>query len=188
MITVVVPLYNKAGSIGHTIQTVLNQTFQDFEIVIVDDGSTDASVAEVQKFNDPRIRIISQANAGVSAARNRGIAEAKGEYVALLDADDRWMPGYLDEQMSLASKYQSCAIFGTNYYFSYPNGHKSSTILRKIPFKSEDGVLSNYFEVACCSHPPCGHRQLWHGKMFLKKSGGSQSAWLQEKTFSHGLK
>lgn len=172
MITVVVPLYNKAGSIGHTIQTVLSQTFQDFEIVIVDDGSTDSSVTEVQRFSDSRIRIISQANAGVSAARNRGIAEAKGEYVAFLDADDRWMPGYLDEQMSLASKYQSCAIFGTNYYFSYPNGHKSSTILRKIPFKSEDGVLSNYFEVACCSHPPLWTSAIMARKNVLEEVGG----------------
>ena len=78
MISVVIPLYNKEKQIAYTLQSVYNQTFQDFEIVIIDDGSTDGSVAEVEKFRDSRIRLIHQQNAGVSAARNRGIEEAKG--------------------------------------------------------------------------------------------------------------
>lgn len=86
MISVVIPLYNKEKSIASTLQTVLNQTFTDYEIVIVNDGSTDNSVIEVEKVQDDRIRLIHQQNAGVSAARNRGIEEAKGELIAF------WMP------------------------------------------------------------------------------------------------
>lgn len=95
MISIVIPLYNKEKQIAHTLQSVFAQTFQDFEIVIVDDGSTDNSVMEVKKFDDPRVLLIQQSNAGVSAARNRGIEEANGELIAFLDADDEWMPEFL---------------------------------------------------------------------------------------------
>jgi glycosyltransferase involved in cell wall biosynthesis len=82
MFSVIIPLYNKELSISNTIQSVLDQTFQNFEIVIVNDGSTDNSVKEVEKFDDKRIRLIHQENKGVSAARNRGIEEAKYEWIA----------------------------------------------------------------------------------------------------------
>ena len=90
MISVVIPLYNKEKYIKRAIESVLNQTFQKFEIIVVNDGSTDKSAEIVQNIKDPRIRLINQKNAGVSAARNRGIQEAKYEYIAFLDADDFW--------------------------------------------------------------------------------------------------
>ena len=89
MISVVIPLYNKEKQIAHTLQSVFNQTLQDFEIVIVDDGSTDGSVAEVEKFSESRIRLIHQKNAGVSAARNRGIEAAKYDLIAFDLCGDR---------------------------------------------------------------------------------------------------
>ena len=101
MISVVIPLYNKEKSIASTLRTVLNQTFSDYEIVIVNDGSTDGSVEEIEKVQDDRIRLVHQPNAGVSAARNRGIEEAKGELNAFLDADDEWKPDYLATQYHL---------------------------------------------------------------------------------------
>ena len=85
MISVVIPLYNKEKQIKRTLQSILAQTFQDFEIVIVNDGSIDNSIIEVEKVKDSRIRLIHQKNAGVSAARNKGIEEAKYELIALLD-------------------------------------------------------------------------------------------------------
>lgn len=153
MISVIIPLYNKEAGIATALHSVLAQSYQDFEVVVVDDGSSDGSVAIVKTFNDPRIRLIQQQNAGVSAARNRGIEEAKGEYVSFLDADDEWMPGFLAEIRNLQTTYQECRAQATNYSFC-SNGAKSPTILRKIPFKGEQGVLTNYFEVASCSHPP----------------------------------
>lgn len=165
MISVVIPLYNKEQSIASTLQTVLKQTYQDFEIVIVNDGSTDHSVEEVVKVPDPRIRLIHQSNAGVSAARNRGIAEARGEFVAFLDADDEWNPDYLKTQYKLTQKYPECSVFACNYEFKDTQGKVTPTIIRKLPFKGEDGILSNYFEVASCSHPP-----LWTSAVMVKKN------------------
>ncbi len=165
MISVVIPLYNKEQSIASTLQTVLKQTYQDFEIVIVNDGSTDYSVEEVTKVTDPRIRLIHQKNAGVSAARNRGIEEAKGEYIAFLDADDEWKPDYLKTQYELTQKYPECSIFACNYEFKDTQGKVTPTIIRKLTFKGEDGILSNYFEVASCSHPP-----LWTSAVMIKKN------------------
>lgn len=165
MISVVIPLYNKEQSIATTLQTVLDQTYQDFEIVIVNDGSTDYSVEEVAKVLDPRIHLIHQSNAGVSAARNRGIEEARGEYIAFLDADDEWKTDYLKAQYELTQKYPECSVFACNYEFKDTQGKITSTIIRKLPFKGEDGILSNYFEVASCSHPP-----LWTSAVMVKKS------------------
>lgn len=163
MISVIIPLYNKEAGIATALRSVLAQSYQDFEVVVVDDGSTDGSVAIVKTFNDPHIRLIQQKNAGVSAARNRGIEEAKGEYVAFLDADDEWMPGFLDEIRVLQEAYPDCRAQATNYSFC-SNGVKSSTILRKLPFDGEQGVLSNYFEVASCSHPP-----VWTGAVCIER-------------------
>lgn len=164
MISVVIPLYNKEKQIGNTLRTVLNQTFQDFEIVVVNDGSTDNSAAEVEKFHDQRIRLVHQANAGVSAARNRGIEESKYDLIAFLDADDEWKPSYLETQRFLYKKYPECSVFACNYEFKDADGDVRPTIIRKLPFKGSDGVLSNYFEVASCSHPP-----LWPSAVMVKK-------------------
>lgn len=165
MISIVIPLYNKEKQIAHTLQSVFAQTFQDFEIVIVDDGSTDNSVKEVKKFNDPRVLLIQQSNAGVSAARNRGIEEARGELIAFLDADDEWKPRYLETQYGLYQKYPECSVYACNYEFRDLEGKVTPTIIRKLPFEGEDGILSNYFEVASCSHPP-----LWTSAVVVKKS------------------
>ena len=154
MISVVIPLYNKERQIAETLRSVLQQNFQDFEIVVVNDGSTDGSVAAAESVLDERIRIIHQDNAGVSAARNRGIEEARYGLIAFLDADDRWKPDYLQTQYELTQKYSECSVFACNYEFVHADGSVHPTIIRKLPFEEENGILSNYFEVASCSHPP----------------------------------
>lgn len=172
MISVVIPLYNKKKQIAHTLQSVFNQTFQDFEVVIVDDESTDGSVAEVEKLCDSRIRLIHQENAGVSAARNRGIEEAKGDLIAFLDADDEWKPEYLATQYHLSQKYPDCSVFACNYEFRNIEGKVTPTIICKLPFTGEDGILSNYFEVASCSHPPICSISIMVRKSAIQAIGG----------------
>lgn len=152
--SVVIPLYNKERQIADTLRSVFAQTCADYEIIVVDDGSTDGSAAVVESLHDPRIRLIRQANAGVSAARNLGIAEARGEYIALLDADDEWCPEYLATIAALIRKYPQCDVFATNYSHVDSNGKTFPTILRKLPFDGDDGILYNYFEVASVSSPP----------------------------------
>lgn len=91
-ISVVMPVYNVEKYITAAIESVLAQTFADFEIIIVDDGGTDMSIDICESYTDPRIRIISQKNRGLAGARNTGILESRGEYIALLDSDDCWQP------------------------------------------------------------------------------------------------
>lgn len=171
MISVIIPLYNKAASIATALDSILAQTYQDFEVVVVDDGSTDEGATIVEQYTNTRIRLIRQANAGVSAARNTGIAEAKGEYVAFLDADDEWMPEFLEKIVELQKEFPTCRAQATNYTFnSY--GVKSPTILRKMPFQGERGVLTNYFEVASCSHPPVWTSALCIERNLLQEIGG----------------
>ena len=112
MISVVIPLYNKEKSIERTIQSVLSQTYKDYELVVVNDGSTDRSLEVVERMKVERIKVVSQTNVGVSAARNRGVKEAKGEYVAFLDGDDIWDPKFLEEAAKLIHDYPTGVIYG----------------------------------------------------------------------------
>lgn len=172
MISIVIPLYNKEKQIANTIQTVLSQTFQNFEIVIVNDGSTDNSVEEVEKIKDSRIRIINQQNAGVSVARNRGIEEAKYDLIAFLDADDEWKPEYLETQYNLFLKYPDCEVFVTKYEFADEKGNIKQAVIKRIPFLTEDGVLNNYFEVINYSNPPITSITIMVRKSAIVEIGG----------------
>lgn len=165
MISVVIPLYNKAASIALTLECVRSQSYTDWEVVVVDDGSTDGSSNIVNAITDSRIKLIKQQNAGVSAARNRGIEEAKGDFIAFLDADDEWDNDYLSTQEELTQKYPECDVFALNYEFKDSKGKRTPTIINKLPFDDSDGILSNYFEVAASGHPP-----LWTSAVMVRKS------------------
>ena len=99
-VSVVIPLYNTELYIARTLQSVLNQTYPDFEVIIVDDGSTDRGIEICQSFSDSRIKIVQQANRGLAGARNTGIRHAQGDYIALLDSDDLWSPHKLDRHVA----------------------------------------------------------------------------------------
>ncbi|HBN06322.1 MAG TPA: hypothetical protein DD434_11135 [Bacteroidales bacterium] len=140
MFSVVIPLYNKEKSIGNTIQSVLNQTFQDFEIVVVNDGSTDNSLQVVENINDSRIRIINKPNGGVSSARNRGIKEAKYAWIAFLDGDDLWKPNHLSVVYQMLKSFPDKCFFSTS--FSYLGNSK----LSKNAKGSDVIIIEDYFK------------------------------------------
>ena len=113
--SIVIPLYNKANFILATLKSVSNQTFENYEIIIINDGSTDDSLAKIETLKLPKLSIHTQENKGLSAARNRGISLALGQYVALLDADDIWKPTYLKSMFNLIKNYPNHQIFGCSY-------------------------------------------------------------------------
>lgn len=100
MVSVVIPAYNAARTIQPTLRSVLGQTVDDLEVIVVDDGSTDDTAGAVNTLADPRLRVLRQDNAGHAAARNTGIGEARGKWVAFLDADDLWLPNKLERQLA----------------------------------------------------------------------------------------
>ncbi|WP_299556127.1 glycosyltransferase family 2 protein [Seonamhaeicola sp.] len=113
--SVVIPLYNKSKYILNTITSVLNQTFQDFEIIVVDDGSTDDGFEKVSKIKNPKITLYKQENAGASVARNIGIEKSNSKYIALLDADDFWHKNHLSELKRLIERFPEAGLFCNNY-------------------------------------------------------------------------
>lgn len=113
--SVIIPAYNLEQYIAVTIQSVLDQTFKDFEIIIVDDGSTDKTVSVIQSFHDPRIRLISQPNGGVSKARNTGIQIANGKYIAFLDGDDFWYPEHLMLAFEFFKYHPNILVYSNRY-------------------------------------------------------------------------
>lgn len=114
--TVIIPLYNKEKYISNAIKSILNQTFTDFEVLIVNDCSTDNSIQIATEFESEKIRIIQhEKNKGLAATRNTGIKNAKANYVAFLDADDLWKPHFLEKIFNLIQNFSEARIFGTNY-------------------------------------------------------------------------
>lgn len=114
-ISVVMPLYNKAPYVNEAIRSALNQDIPVTEIIVIDDGSTDTGPAIVASIPDPRIRLITQPNAGVSVARNNGISAATGDYIAFLDADDRYQPGFLAGITKLIQNFPQAGMFCSAY-------------------------------------------------------------------------
>ena len=114
-VSVIIPLYNKSPYIRRTLDSVFAQTYQDYEIIVVDDGSTDDGPAQVMKYTDSRLRLIRQTNAGPGAARNRGATASHAEYLAFLDADDEWLPGYLQKVMDTRKQHPECEVISSNW-------------------------------------------------------------------------
>ena len=138
-ISVIIPLYNKEREIEGTIRSVLAQRLQPLEIVVVDDGSTDRSAALVEAISSPLIRLVRQPNAGECAARNRAIAEARGELLALLDADDEWEEGFLEEVAALYREFPGCGIYSTAFRVVSHDG------IFPAPTPTRRGIVDNFF-------------------------------------------
>ena len=137
-ISVVVPLYNKAIYVMRALASIAGQGLGDFEAIIVDDGSTDGGGELAAGFADRRFRVVRQANAGPGAARNRGIEEAQGELVAFLDADDAWLPEYLESSVGMLDAHGPEVVAATSGYIESPAGVSLEPMWRKRGLR--DGV------------------------------------------------
>lgn len=171
MISVIIPLYNKVNTVERAVRSVLDQTVSEFELIVVNNGSTDGSEDVVKRIDDPRIILISQPNQGVSMARNKGVAIARGVYVAFLDADDEWRPTFLETVLRMREKYPDCAVFATAYQRCNARGVLTDIRLQQVPV-SETFILDNYFEVAATSDPPFCSISVMVKKAALQAIGG----------------
>lgn len=138
-ISVVIPLYNKQREIGDALRSVLAQTLAPQEIIVVDDGSTDDGAEVAGSIHSPLLKLVRQPNAGVSAARNRGIAESAGEYIAFLDADDAWQPGFLARIAEMIAGKPGCGLYCTAFDIVSDDG--------VFPARTPQtrGVVENFF-------------------------------------------
>lgn len=128
--SIIVPLYNKAPYVRKALESIASQTYRDFELIVVDDGSTDNSLEVVNEYIRDvlcvmcdvckNVRVSHQKNSGVAAARNRGVAESHGEYVCFLDADDWWESTFLEEMDRLIAEYPDAGIYASNYIYYKP--------------------------------------------------------------------
>ncbi len=143
--SIVIPLYNKGQHIIDTINSVLNQTYTNYEIIVVNDGSTDNSLEKLSTITDKRIKIINKENGGVCSARNTGIQASLNDYIAFLDADDIWLPTCLEEQARLINDYSNAAIWGVGFIEMANN--KQTRYLPTGLSEGYRGVVPNYFQM-----------------------------------------
>lgn len=139
MFSVIIPLYNKASYIRKAINSVLAQTFHEFELIVINDGSTDNSLEEASQIVDSRLKIITQENSGVSTARNNGVHQAQYPYICFLDADDWWDSSFLTEMHQLIEHYPNAGIYGTNYYIVKNGKNRVAPI--GVPHDFEQGII-----------------------------------------------
>ena len=142
--SIVIPLYNKENYIEKTLHSVLNQSYLNYEVIIVNDGSTDKSVDVVNQFSNKKIKIINQSNQGASSARNRGIAEASNQWIALLDADDIWLKNHLKELEKTINLLPKADMVGNAYeIILHKTFHKKPIYSKSLP--CVPAYIDNYF-------------------------------------------
>lgn len=143
MFTVIIPLYNKEKYIVETVESVLAQDFEAFELIIVNDGSTDKSLERVKGISDHRVKVINQENSGVGAARNKGMSNANYNWIALLDGDDIWEPDHLSELKKIIDSFPLSGLVSTQHLrFGHreeimSNFNKQKSKIRSINYFSE---------------------------------------------------
>lgn len=146
--SVIIPLYNKEKFVANAVNSVLQQTFSDFEIIVIEDCSTDKSLEVVSEINVEKIKIIQhEKNKGLSASRNTGIKNASAKYIAFLDADDIWKPNYLEKIHALIQQFPEAKLFATNYEELYPNNVIVLPKNNSDNFKN-DSIVTDFFGIS----------------------------------------
>lgn len=160
--SVIIPLYNKSPYVEKALGSIMSQTFRDYELIVVDDGSTDDSFAVAQSVLsgcDFPCQLIRQANAGVSTARNNGVTASHGDYLCFLDADDWWASSFLEKMDELIRTYPDAGIYGANYYY-VKNG------VEQVCVKGAETGYINY----CKVYAEGLKMPLWTGAVSLSRS------------------
>ena len=153
LISVVVPAWRAEKTLAATLDSILSQTWRELEVLVVDDASPDGTLALAQSYaaKDPRVRVIAQPeNGGVSKARNRGVREARGGWIAFLDSDDLWMPEKLERQMTLAAQHPEAGLFFTGSAFISEDDHKYGYTL-SVPERVNYRRLLGQNVISCSS-------------------------------------
>lgn len=168
--SIIIPLYNKAPYIEKALSSIVSQTFQDYELIVIDDGSKDdsASIAEkliLSQWGDgSKAKLIRQSNSGVSTARNNGVAASHGDYICFLDADDWWEPTFLEEMAKLIQDYPDAGIYGTGYTIINERKHKT----RIAPIGVEPGFQKGYINY-CQVYAKTLCMPLWTGAVCVPR-------------------
>lgn len=171
IVSIVIPLYNKGYIIHKTIKSVLEQTFTDFEIVIVNDGSTDSSFEIVSKFSDKRIKLFQQQNKGAAAARNLGIEKATSNLIAFLDADDFWYPNHLEELVKLYNDFPNCGMYCNRFQTKIA---KNKTLNNSYSYSISDdfrGIVPDFFETSLINRVAFSSAILISKEVLLENNG-----------------
>ncbi|WP_243472610.1 glycosyltransferase family 2 protein [Winogradskyella sp. MH6] len=168
--SVVIPLYNKANYIASTLKSVLDQTFTDYEVIIVDDGSKDESVKVVETFTDPRIKLIQQPNKGASVARANGIKTANGKYIALLDADDVWKPNHLSALKETIDCFPYAVLYCTNYNIKRSKDFTTPAVFN-FKYKSEPLIIEDFFRANVINYIPSSSSSSFKKEDYFKIDG-----------------
>jgi len=182
-ISIVIPLYNKEHEIKRTLNSILAQTFQNFEIIVVDDQSNDGGPDIVKSFNDPRISFIEQEHRGVSYTRNHGVNLASCEYIAFLDADDEWMPKHLETILRLVERYSDAGMYTTAWKRHTNSGEIKWANYQCIPNHPWEGILPDYFKSAAFGDSPVNASSVViPRKIFQDLAGFNEGYWYGEDT------
>ena len=166
LVSIITPCYNGEKYISETIESVVRQTYQLWEMIIVDDGSTDSSSEIVQKYEsmDSRIHLVHQKNAGSAAARNNGIRRAEGQYIALLDADDIWLPSFLEKQIQYMKNRKAVCVFCSYDHINENSEDILHTTVAKRIITTRDMKVMN--QIGCLTGLyDCSK----HGKIYLRE-------------------
>ena len=159
-VTVQIPVYNGEKYLKECLESILNQSFTDFECLIIDDGSSDGSAAVIESFRDPRVRFVrNERNMGISLTRNRGFDLARGEYIALMDCDDVCPPERLARQVAFMDAHPEVGICGSWVQEMYPDGQMIKEQLRRYP--QDDAPIRRMMMQDC---------PLWNPSLMLRKS------------------
>ena len=145
--SIVVPLYNKAAEISRCLRSALGQTYANFELIVIDDGSTDGGDAVVRSFQDRRLRFLQQENQGLAETRNNGVRAAKSPIVAFLDADDEWLPTHLEEVARLVRLHPEAGTYCTGFWLDRGQGWRRRVRLAARHLKSRTALIADYYSI-----------------------------------------